>query len=196
MEIYQYMCKCAHVWEFHISSISGHIVTCKFLSSFKNTQWSIFLVSAHSTTSPVSTDVGSSASKVSACNARDPGPSPVSGSFLGEGMGCPLQSSWASLVAQMVKNLPTMQETWVHSLGLEDPLEEGMTIHSSTLGWKIPMGRRVWRATVYGVAKSWTQLGNKAQSTACACVCIDLSFNVLLLTALRELNINSNTTLY
>ena len=156
MEIYQY--KCAHVWEFHISSISGHIMTCTFLSSFKNTQWSIFLISTHSTTSPVSTDVGSSASKVSACNARDPGLGP--GSFLGEGMGCPLQSSWASLVAQMVKNLPAMQETWVHSLGWEAPLEEGMTIHSSTLGWRIPMGRRVWRTTVYGVTKSWTQLGN------------------------------------
>ena len=47
------------------------------------------------------------------------------GKIRGEGIGCPLQHSWASLVAQLVKNLPAMQETWVPSLGWEDPLEEG-----------------------------------------------------------------------
>ena len=46
--------------------------------------------------------------------------------------------SWASLVAQMVKNPPAMQETWVQSLGREDPLEKGMATHSSILTWKIP----------------------------------------------------------
>ena len=47
--------------------------------------------------------------------------------------------AWAtSLVAQMVKNLPPMQETWVQSLGREDPLEGGMTAHSSILAWRIP----------------------------------------------------------
>ena len=45
---------------------------------------------------------------------------------------------WASLVAQMVKNPPAMQETWVRSLGREDPLEEGMATHSSILAWRIP----------------------------------------------------------
>ena len=45
---------------------------------------------------------------------------------------------WDSLVTQMVKNLPAMQETWVQSLGLEDPLEKGMVTHSSTLAWGIP----------------------------------------------------------
>ena len=45
---------------------------------------------------------------------------------------------WTSLVAQMVKRLPTMRETWVRSLGREDSLEKGMAIHSSTLAWKIP----------------------------------------------------------
>ena len=60
--------------------------------------------------------LGSSAGKESACNAGDPGSIPGSGSSPGEGIGCPLQYSWASLVAQMVKNLPTMQETWVQSL--------------------------------------------------------------------------------
>ena len=47
-------------------------------------------------------------------------------------------NSWASLVAQMVKNLPSMQETWVQSLGWEDPLEKAMATHSNTLAWKIP----------------------------------------------------------
>ena len=56
----------------------------------------------------------------------------------------------ASLVAQLVKNLPAMQETWVPSLGWEDPLEEGMATHSSILVWRIPTDRRVWWATVMG----------------------------------------------
>ena len=46
--------------------------------------------------------------------------------------------SWASLVAQMVKKLPAMQETWVRSLGPEDPLEQGIATHSSILAWRIP----------------------------------------------------------
>ena len=60
---------------------------------------------------------GSSAGKEPTCNARDPGLSPGSGKSCGEGIGYPLQYSWASLVAQLVKNLPAMQETWVGSLG-------------------------------------------------------------------------------
>ena len=56
----------------------------------------------------------------------------------GEGIGYPLQYSWASLAAQMVKNLPALQKTWVRSLDWEDPLEEGMTTHSSILAWRIP----------------------------------------------------------
>ena len=69
----------------------------------------------------------------------------------------------ASLVAQLVKNLPAMQETWVRSLAWEEPLEEGMATHSSILAWRIPMDRGAWRATAHGVAKSQTQLSNKAQ---------------------------------
>ena len=61
-----------------------------------------------------------------------------------------------SLGAQMVKNLPAMWETWVLSLDWEDPLEEGMTTHSSILAWRIPMDRGAWQATVHGVAKSQT----------------------------------------
>ena len=56
----------------------------------------------------------------------------------GEWIGYPLQCSWASLVAQLVKNLPAMRETWVRSLGWEDPLEEGKATHSSILAWRIP----------------------------------------------------------
>ena len=63
---------------------------------------------------------------------------PRSGRCPGEGMDYPLQYSWASLVAQMVKNLPAMQETWVQALGGEDPLEKEMAIHSSLLAWEIP----------------------------------------------------------
>ena len=57
---------------------------------------------------------------------------------LEKGIGYTLQYSWASLVAQLVKNLPTMQETWVQSLGWEDPLEKGKATHSSILAWKSP----------------------------------------------------------
>ena len=53
----------------------------------------------------------------------------------------------------MVKNQPTMRETWVLSLSWEDPLEEGMTTHSSILAWRIPMDSGAWRATVRGAAK-------------------------------------------
>ena len=63
----------------------------------------------------------------------------------------------ASLVAQMVKNLPAMQETWVQSLGREDPLEKGVATRSSILQ-ENPMDRGAWQATVLGVAKSQTRL--------------------------------------
>ena len=62
---------------------------------------------------------------------------PGSGRSLGEGIGYPLQYSWASLVGELVKNLPAMQETWVRSLGWEDPLEKGTATHSSILAWRI-----------------------------------------------------------
>ena len=55
-----------------------------------------------------------------------------------EGIGYPFQHSWTFLVAQLVKNLPAMQETWVRSLGWEDPLEKGIATHSSVLAWRIP----------------------------------------------------------
>ena len=64
--------------------------------------------------------------------------------------------TWASLVAQLVRNLPAMRETWVRPLGWEDPLEDGMAIHSNILAWRIPMDRGDWWATVHRVANSQT----------------------------------------
>ena len=63
---------------------------------------------------------------------------PGSGRCAGEGIGYPLQYSWASLVAQLVKNPPAMWETWVQFLGWENPLEKGKATHSSILAWRIP----------------------------------------------------------
>ena len=75
-----------------------------------------------------------SVDKESACNAEDPGSILGSGKSAGEGIGYPLQYSWASLVAQlMVKDLPAMRETRVQSLGWEDPLVKGKATHSSIL---------------------------------------------------------------
>ena len=90
-----------------------------------------------------------SAGKESTCNAGDPGLIPGSGRSAGEGKGYPLQHSWASLVAQLVKNPPAMPETWVWSLGWKDPLEKGKATHSSILAWRI-----------LGVTKSQTRLSN------------------------------------
>ena len=70
--------------------------------------------------------------------------------------------AWASLVAQLVKNPPAMQETSVPFLVQEDPLEAGVATPYSILTWRIPMDRGAWWATVHGVAKSQTQLSNKA----------------------------------
>ena len=80
----------------------------------------------------------SSVGKESACNAGDPSWIPGLGRSTGEGMGYPLQYSQASLVAQLVKNPPAMRETWVQSLGWEDPLEKGKATHFSILAWRIP----------------------------------------------------------
>ena len=84
----------------------------------------------------------SSVGKESICNAGDPGSIPGSGRSAGEGIGDPLQYSWASLVAQVVKNPLAMQETWVGSLGLEDPLEKRKATHSRILAWRIPGGHK------------------------------------------------------
>ena len=80
---------------------------------------------------------GSSAGKESTCNAGDPGSTPALGRSTAEGIGYAFQYSLASLVAHLVKNLPAVWETWVPSLGWEDPLKKGMATHSSILAWRI-----------------------------------------------------------
>ena len=80
----------------------------------------------------------SSVGKESACNAGDSSLIPELGRSTGEGIGYPLQYSWASLVAQLVKNPPAMWETWVWSWSWEDPLEKGKATHSSILAQRIP----------------------------------------------------------
>ena len=81
---------------------------------------------------------GSSAGKQSSCKAGDPGSILGSGRSPGDGIGYPLQYSWASLVAQTVKGSPAVRETWVPSLGWEDPLEKGKATHSSILARRSP----------------------------------------------------------
>ena len=95
----------------------------------------------------------SSVGKESASNAGDPGFIPGSGRSTGEGIGYPLQYSWASLVAQLVRNPPAMQGTWARSLGWEDPLERGKTTHSSILATGLENPRGILY-TAHGVAKS------------------------------------------
>ena len=87
----------------------------------------------------------SSVGKESACNAGNLSLIPGSGRSTGEGIGYPLQNSWASLIAQLVKDPPAMWETWVRSLGWEDLLEKGKATHSG-----------IWAYSVLEVAKSWT----------------------------------------
>ena len=79
----------------------------------------------------------SSAGKDAACNTGNPSLIPGLGRSAREGLGYPLQYSWASLVAQLVKNPPTMWEAWVRSLGWEDPLEKGKATRANILAWRI-----------------------------------------------------------
>ena len=92
-----------------------------------------------------------SVGKQSPCNIGDPGLISGSGRSTGEGIGYPLQYSWASLVAQMVKNPPAVQETWVQSLSWEDPLEEGNGYLLQFSGLENSK-----ECIVHGVPKSWT----------------------------------------
>ena len=105
---------------------------------------------------------GSSAGKKkSAYNAGDPGSIPGSGRSPREGIGYPLQYSWVSLVAQALRTPPAMWETWVQSLGWEDPLERGNEGNSDPLQYSClenSLDRRAWQVTIHWVAKSRTQL--------------------------------------
>ena len=79
----------------------------------------------------------------------------------GEGINYPLQYSWASLVAQLVKNLPAMRETWVQSLGWEDLLEKLKAIHSRILAWRIPAMRSSGIKSEKGPPESWGQAASQ-----------------------------------
>ena len=83
-------------------------------------------------------DFNSTGKKKSICSAGDHGSIPGSRRSAGEGIGHPLQYSWISLMAQMVKNPPAVRETCVQSLSWEVTLEEGMATHSNILAWRIP----------------------------------------------------------
>ena len=111
---------------------------------------------------------GNSAGKESSCNAEDPGLIPGSGRPPGEGIGYPLQYPWTSLVAQMVKNPPAIWETWVRSLGREDPLEKEMATHSSILAWRIPWMEEIGGLQSKGRKESDTteRVGTAQQTTA------------------------------
>ena len=97
----------------------------------------------------------SSVRKESACNAGDPDSIPGSGRSPGKGKGYLLQYSWASLVAQLVKNPPAMRETWARSLGREGPLEKGKATPLQYSGLENSMD-----CIVHRVAKSQTWLSN------------------------------------
>ena len=112
---------------------SASLTTLKPLTVWIKTNWKILQEYQITLAYPDSSD-----GKESAGNAGDLGSIPRLGRSAGEGIGYPLQYSWASLVAQLVKNPPAMQETCVRSLGWEDPLEKGKATHSSILAWRIP----------------------------------------------------------
>ena len=99
---------------------------------------------------------GGSDGKESICNAGDPDLILGGEDPLEKGQTAHSSILGASLVVRMVKNLPSMRETWVRSLGWEDPLEEGMATHSSILAWTIPMDRGGWWATAHGITMSQT----------------------------------------
>ena len=94
--------------------------------------------------------------KKSTCNAGDPGSIPALGRSPGEGRGYPLQYSRASLVIQMVKNPTAIWETWVQSLGWENPLKNGKVSHFSILAWRIPSTEEPGRLHSMGSKESDT----------------------------------------
>ena len=94
-----------------------------------------------------------SVGKESSCNVGDLGSIPGWGSSPDEGKGYPLQYSWASLVAQAVKNPPAMLETWIQSLGWEDSLDKEMATHSSILALRIPWREKPGRVQSTGLQR-------------------------------------------
>ena len=120
---------------------------------------------------------GSSAVKESTGNAGYPDSIPGSGRYPGEGIAYPLQYSWASLVAQLVKNPPAMQLTWAWSLGWEDSLEEGMATSSGIFAWRIPWTEEPGRLQSMGsqrVGHDWATKHSTAQHSI-VCYVIECS---------------------
>ena len=140
---------------------------------------------------------GSSAGKESTCSAGNPSSIPGLGSSPGEGISYLLLYSWASLVAQMVKNLVAIWATWVQSLGWEDALEEGMATHSNILAWRIPWTEQPGGQQCTGSQRvDTTEWLNAAHSTyliytfiwveqsdsvmyvyICVCVCVSVPYS-------------------
>ena len=111
----------------------------------------------------VGEDCWESLGQQSTCNAGDLGLIPGTGRSAGERIGYPLQYSWASLVPQLVKNLPAMRETWIRSLGWEDPLEKGKATHfekGKATHFQCSGLENSMDCIVHGVAKSRTWLSN------------------------------------
>ena len=98
-------------------------------------------------------------------NAGDPSSIPGSGRSPEEGIGYPIQYSWASLVAQLVKDPSAMQETWVQSLGWDDPLKKGKATHSSILAWRIP-----WFMGLQSVGDDWATFTSLSMLENCSCL--------------------------
>ena len=103
---------------------------------------------------------GSLVGKEATCNAGDLGSIPGSGRSAGEGIGCPLQYSWASLVAQLIRKPLIVWETWGHSWAGKIPWRRELATHSSILAWRIPWTEEPGGLQSMGVTKSQTQLSD------------------------------------
>ena len=133
-----YIHTCVHVYPHIYIHLYAYMYLCIYIDICIHIIWAFLVAQLEESTS----------------NTGDSSSIPGLRRFPGERIGYTLQYSWASLVAWMVKNLPAMQENWIQSIGWENPLEEGMTTHSSILEWRIPADRGAWQATVHGVTNS------------------------------------------
>ena len=123
----------------------------------------------------------SSVRKESTCNAGDPGSIPGTERSAREGIGCPIQYPWDSLVALVVKNPPTMWENWVQSLGQEAHLEKWKATHSSILAWRIS-----WTVYIaHGLSKSQTWVSDFHFHVKCLLVWLESRRCSLLLCSLK-----------
>ena len=104
---------------------------------------------------------------------------------------------WASLVAQMVKNLPAVQETQVHSLGWKGPLEKETATHTQYSGLETSTDRGAWQTTVHGVAQSRTPLrAFHFQVHVCVCVCVCVYIYIVMSNNVLNINMAYNIHKY